>query len=99
MKSKMPQPSILTIAVAIFVGTAITDFFRAITRDLVTPVLAALVPGTQQSLEKITIQLGPIKVNIGSAVSATLTLIIALFVVAWTLPYLREYSPVRGGSK
>lgn len=95
----MSQPSILTIAVAIFVGTAITDFFKAINRDLVTPVVAGLVPGSQQSLEKVTVQMGHIKVNIGSAISATLTLIIALFVVAWTLPYLREYSPVRGGSK
>ena len=95
----MQQPSILTIAVAIFVGSAITDFFKALTRDFVTPIVAGLVPGTQQSLEKITIQLGPIKFNIGSVISATLTLAIALVVVSFTLPYLREYSPVRGGSK
>lgn len=93
------QPSILTIAVAIFVGSAITDFFRSITKDFVTPIIAAFVPGAQQSLEKITVQMGPVKFNIGNVISATLTLAIALFVVATTLPYLREYSPVRGGSK
>ncbi len=93
------QPSILTIAVAIFVGSALKDFFKTITNDLVTPVIAAFVPGTQQSLEKITLQLGPIKFNVGNAISATLTLAIALVVVSFTLPYLREYSPVRGGSK
>ncbi len=93
------QTTILTFAVAIFVGSALKDFFTAITRDLVAPVLAAFVPGAQQTLEKITVQLGPVKLNIGDAISATLTLAIALFVVAYTLPYIREYSPVRGGGK
>jgi len=93
------QSTILTFAVAIFVGGALKDFFNAVNRDLVAPVIAAFVPGAQQSLEKITVQVGPIKLNIGDAISATLTLAIALFVVSWTLPYIREYSPVRGGSK
>lgn len=93
------QSTILTFAVAIFVGGALKDFFNAINRDLVAPVLAAFVPGAQQSLEKITLQLGPVKLNIGDAISATLTLAIALLVVSYTLPYIREYSPVRGGGK
>jgi large-conductance mechanosensitive channel len=93
------QSTILTFAVAIFVGGALKDFFNTLTRDLVAPVIAGLLPGAQQSLEKITIQLGPIKFNIGEVISATLTLAIALLVVSYTLPYLREYSPVRGGSK
>ena len=91
--------TILTFAVAIFIGSALKDFFGAITRDLVTPFIAALFPGSQQTLDKITIQLGPVKLNIGDAIAATLNLAIALFVVSMTLPYLREYSPVKGGSK
>lgn len=100
VQSKMSgQTTILTFAVAIFVGSALKDFFNTLTRDLVAPFIAALLPGAQQTLEKITIQLGPIKINIGEVISATLTLAIALLVVSYTLPYLREYSPVRGGSK
>lgn len=93
------QSTILTFAVAIFVGSALKDFFNTLTRDLVAPFIGALLPGAQQSLERITVQVGPIKINIGEVISATLTLAIALFVVSFTLPYLREYSPVRGGSK
>lgn len=100
MKSKMSsQSTILTFAVAIFVGGALKDFFNAVNRDLVAPIISAFIPGAQQSLEKITLQLGPVKLNIGDAISATLTLAIALFVVSFTLPYIREYSPVRGGGK
>lgn len=91
------QSTILTFAVAIFVGGALKDFFNSINRDLVAPIIAGLIPGAQQSLEKITVQLGPVKFNIGDAISSTITLAIALFVVSFTLPYLREYSPVRGG--
>jgi large-conductance mechanosensitive channel len=93
------QMTILTFAVAIFVGGALKDFFNAINRDLVAPIISAFIPGAQQSLEKITVQLGPVKLNIGDAISATLTLAIALIIVSMTLPYIREYSPVRGGSK
>ena len=100
LKNKMAgQTTILTFAVAIFVGSALKDFFNTLTRDLVAPFIGALLPGAQQTLEKITIQLGPIKINIGEVISATLTLAIALLVVSYTLPYLREYSPVRGGGK
>ena len=76
------QTTILTFAVAIFVGGALKDFFNTLTRDLVAPVIAGLLPGAQQSLEKITIQLGPIKFNIGEVISATLTLAIALPIVS-----------------
>lgn len=98
LQSKMSsQSTILTFAVAIFVGGALKDFFNAFNRDLVAPIISALIPGAQQGLEKITLQVGPVKLNIGDAISSTLTLVIALFVVSFTLPYIREYSPVRGG--
>ncbi len=100
VQSKMSsQSTILTFAVAIFVGSALKDFFTSITRDLVAPLISGVIPGAQAGLEKITLQIGPVKFNIGDAISATLTLAIALFVVSFTLPYIREYSPVRGGSK
>jgi len=89
--------TILTFAVAIYVGSALKDFFGAITKDLVAPFLAALFPTAQQSLDKIVIQVGPVKLSIGDAIGAVLNLAIALVVVSFTLPYIREYSPVKGG--
>ncbi len=93
------QGAVLTFAVAIFIGSALKDFFGAITRDLVTPFIAALFPGSEQTLDKVTVQVGPVKLSIGDAIGATLNLAIALFVVSWTLPYIREYSPVKGGMR
>lgn len=88
--------SVTTIAVAIYIGAALFQFFGSITRDLVTPILAGLFPGATQTLDKITVQVGPIKLNIGDAIGATLNLIIAYLVVSITLPYVKTYAPIGG---
>jgi len=88
--------TILTFAVAIYIGGALKDFFQAITRDLVTPIIAGLFPGAQASLDKVIITVGGVKLNIGDAISATLNLMIAYLVVSLTLPYIRVYAPVGG---
>jgi large-conductance mechanosensitive channel len=90
------QPSIVTIAVAIYIGAALFKFFDAITRDLVTPLLAGLLPGATQTIDKITIQLGPVKLSIGDAVGATINLAIAYLVVSVTLPFVKTYAPIGG---
>jgi len=91
--------TIMTFAVAIFLGGALTQFFSAITRDLIAPVIAGAIPGAQQSLDKIVIQVGPVKLDVGDAIGATLQLAIAIFVVYATLPYIRAYSPIAGGRR
>jgi hypothetical protein len=59
-------------------------------------VIAGLLPGAEKSLDKIVINLGPVKLNVGDAIGATLNLLIAFFVVSMTLPYIKAYSPVGG---
>ena len=88
--------AITTFAVAIYIGMVLHKFFDSVTKDLITPIIAAAVPGAQQTLDKITIQLGPVKLNIGDVIAATLQVLIAYFVVSMTLPFLREYAPVGG---
>jgi large-conductance mechanosensitive channel len=88
--------SILTVAVGLYVGMSLSQFFTAITRDLVTPVLAGVFPGVQSSMDKVVIQIGTVKLNIGDAISATLNLLIAWLVVSITLPYIRTYAPIGG---
>lgn len=83
-------------AVAFYVGAALMKFFDSITRDLVTPVITGIFPGVQQSVEKITIQIGPVKLSIGEAVGAFINLLVAFLVVSWTLPLVRSYAPVGG---
>jgi large-conductance mechanosensitive channel len=88
--------SVLTIAVGLYVGMSLSQFFTAITRDLVTPVLAGLFPGAQQSMDKVVVQVGTIKLNVGDAIAATMNLLIAWLVVSTTLPYIRTYAPIGG---
>jgi large-conductance mechanosensitive channel len=88
--------SVLTIAVGLYVGMSLSQFFTAITKDLVTPLIAGIFPGVQSSVDKFVVQLGPIKLSIGDAISATLNLLIAWFVVSTTLPYIRTYAPIGG---
>ena len=88
--------SILTIAVGLYVGMSLSQFFTAITRDLVTPVLAGVFAGVQQSVDKVVIQIGTIKLNVGDAIAATMNLLIAWLVVSMTLPYVRTYAPIGG---
>jgi large-conductance mechanosensitive channel len=88
--------SVVTIAVALYIGMAMGQFFTSITRDLVTPLLSSLFPGVGQTADKLTVQVGSAKLNVGDAIAATMNLLIAYFVVSVTLPYIRTYAPIGG---
>lgn len=90
---------LITIAIAFVVGSALKDFFSALTQGLVTPVIASLFPGVQASVAGMTIQLGSIKLEVGSVITATTTLLVSLAVVSFTLPYLKAYAPIRGAAR
>jgi large-conductance mechanosensitive channel len=85
-----------TIAVGLYLGFALSQFFTAITRDLVTPLIAGVFPGVQQSVDKVVIQVGPVKLNVGDAIGAVMNLAIAFLVVSMTMPYVRAYAPMGG---
>lgn len=87
---------LVTYAVAIYLGFALAGFFHSITHDLVTPLIAGVFPNTEKSLDKIVINVGSIKLNVGEVISNTFDLLIAFFVVSFTLPYIRAYAPVGG---
>jgi len=93
----MSEMTVMTFAVAIFLGSAVSQFFTAMSKDLVAPVIGGLFPGAQAGLEKWSVQIGPVKLGLGDALSATVNLAIAILVVYMTLPYIRTYSPIRGG--
>jgi len=93
------SPLLLTISVAIFVGGSFKDFFNAVTRGIVTPLLSAFFPSAQESVGGLTIQVGPVKLLIGEVISATATLVIAMLVVTFTLPYIKAYVPLKGAAR
>jgi large-conductance mechanosensitive channel len=93
----MSEMTVMTFAVAIFLGSAVSHFFGTISKELVAPVIGGLFPGAQAGLEKWTVQVGPVKLGLGEALSATVNFVVAILVVYITLPYIRTYSPIRGG--
>jgi large-conductance mechanosensitive channel len=93
----MSEMTVMTFAVAIFLGSAVSQFFTTLSSGLVTPVIGGLFPGAQAGLEKWVVQIGPVKLAVGDVLSATVNFAITILVVYLTLPYIRTYSPIRGG--
>jgi large-conductance mechanosensitive channel len=94
----MAELTVYTVAIGFFLGGALKDFFSAITVDLVAP-FAALWGGAQKSVEGVVVQVGPVKLEVGKAIGAALTLLVALFVVSVTLPYIKAYAPKLGAAR
>ena len=90
---------LLTFAIAVFIGGALKDFFTSLIRDIVAPILSVFFPAAQASVAGLTIQVGPVKLMVGEAIAATATLVIAMLVVTFTLPYLKAYAPLKGAAR
>lgn len=90
---------LLTIAVAFVIGSALKDFFSAVTEGLATPIITSIFPGVQQTVYDQIIQVGPAKLNVGKAISASITLLVATFVVSLTLPYVKTYATIKGAGR
>ena len=90
---------LLTIAIAIVIGGSLKDFFTAITHGLVAPLIGAAFPSIQSTVTGMVIQVGPVKLQVGEVIGATATLLIALFVVSVTLPYIKAYAPIKGAAR
>ena len=90
---------LFTLAVAFVIGGALKDFFSSITTGLVTPVVGAMFPSVQKSVYGLEVQVGSVKLEVGQVISATVTLLVSLLVVSMTLPYLKQYAPIRGAAR
>lgn len=90
---------LLTLSIAIFVGGALKDFFQAITHNLIAPLISVFFPSAQASVSGFTIQVGSVKILVGEMIAATFTLVIAMLVVTFTLPYIKAYAPLRGAAR
>lgn len=88
--------ALIVHAVGFYLGTVLAQFFQAITKDIVMPLVIGTMPGVQQQVDKYVIQVGPVKLNIGDLVATTMSLVVAYFIISFTLPYIREYSPIGG---
>lgn len=89
------ENQVLIFALAFHLGTILSSFFNAITRDLVLPLLSPLA-SVEDGISKLVIQIGTMKFNVGDAIVQTMNLLIACAVVYFTLPYVKEYIPIAG---
>jgi large-conductance mechanosensitive channel len=90
---------LLTVAVAFVIGGALKDFFSALTSSLVTPVIASLFPGVQQTVYGLELQVAGVKLEVGKVISSTVTLLVSLLIVSVTLPYIKAYAPITGAKR
>lgn len=86
---------VLTFALAIYVGSTLMQFFNALIRDIVLPLLSPLA-SAEAGVGKLVVNLWGIKLNVGDVIVQFINLVIVFAVVSYALPYLKTYVPVAG---
>jgi large-conductance mechanosensitive channel len=86
---------VLTFALAIYVGTTLMQFFNALIRDIVLPLLSPLA-SAEAGIGKLVVNVWGIKLNVGDVIVQFINLVIVFAVVSYALPYLKTYVPVAG---
>jgi hypothetical protein len=86
---------IVIASVSVYLGIFLSGFFKAITRDLVLPLLSPLA-SVESGVATLVVQIGGIKFNIGDVIVQVINLVIAVGVIYLTLPYLKEYVAIAG---
>lgn len=82
-------------AMAILVGTMLSQFFTALTRDLVLPLFSPLA-SAEGGVAKLVVPVGSIKLNVGDFIVQTMNLLLSLTLLGLVMPYLTAYVPVAG---
>ena len=86
---------VLTFALAIYVGSTLMQFFNALIRDIVLPLLSPLA-SAEAGIGKLVVNVWGIKLNVGDVIVQFINLVIVFAVVSYALPYLKTYVPVAG---
>jgi large conductance mechanosensitive channel len=76
------KQNILSLAIAVVVGTALNALVKAVVDDFIMPIVGAALPAGEW--QKATLDLGPVKFGIGDFASVFLNFLIVAF-VAWRL--------------
>ena len=88
------ENKILVSVVAIHLALFFTGFFNALTRDIVLPLLS--LSSVEDGVAKLVIQVGTVKINIGDFMVQSINLVVAIAIVYYTLPHIKEYIPIAG---
>jgi large-conductance mechanosensitive channel len=86
---------VAVFAVAILVGTMLSQFFNALTRDILLPLMSPFAK-VESGVAQLVVPVGSVKLNVGDLIVQTLNLLLSLTVVGLAMPYLTTYIPVAG---
>src|ERR1044071_1271107 len=76
------KQNILSLAIAVVVGAALSGLVKAMVDGFVMPIVGALTPAT--GWEKMTVDVGSVRFQVGAILSAFVNFLIVAF-VAWRL--------------
>jgi large-conductance mechanosensitive channel len=88
---KTGQELLLLSALAIYLGTVMADFFTALIKDILIPILSPFENATAAHEFKFT-TLNGITIKLGDVVVHTLSLVLALVMVFVTAHILERYA-------
>lgn len=86
------KQNIVSLAIAVVVGTALNTLVKAVVDDFIMPVVGAALPSGDW--QKATWDVGPVKFGVGNFLSVLLNFLIVAF-VAWriTKAFLKPAAP------
>jgi large-conductance mechanosensitive channel len=93
-KNKMSN-QVALFAMAILVGTMLSQFFTALMRDIVLPLMSPLA-SAQGGVAQLVVPIGSVKLNVGDLIVQTLNLLLSLALLGMVMPYLTAYVPIAG---
>jgi len=85
---------VLTYAISIYLGLFISGFFQSITRDIILPLISPVV--STDGIAKYIVQVGGVKLNVGDVAVQMINLFIAIGIIYFMLPHIKEYVPIAG---
>jgi large-conductance mechanosensitive channel len=89
---------IIILTAAFYLGSVVSDFFKALSEGIISPILAPAAAATGDVTDFVVV-IGGVKLKIGSAVSALVQLIISFVIVVFTIGILRTYVLSKIGAK
>jgi large conductance mechanosensitive channel len=84
-KAFLLKQNILSLAIAVVVGTALNALVKSVVDDFIMPIVGVAIPGGEWQTAKLTI--GPVQFGTGNFASVFLNFLIVAF-VAWRLAKL-----------
>ncbi len=80
---------VASFAMAILVGTMLSQFFSALTRDIVLPLMSPLA-SAQGGVAQLVVPIGSIKLNLGDLIVQTMNLLLSLAEIFFIIKILLE---------